>query len=116
MCTHTFLDAKAKQASEDASKNMTDRDIFEMMKGERAEMLGHWLGEDNFLFCHCFAEDDDVIIEHLDKVGFYALMNTIPNEAPIYMSNHKITHKTAQAMGKGKLTQLIALQKAKGQG
>ena len=98
MCTHTFLDAKAKQAFEDASKNMTDREIFEMMKGERAEMLGHWRGEDDFFFCHWFAEDDDAIIEHLDKVGFNALMNTMPNEMPIYMSNHKITDKTAEEM------------------
>ena len=79
---------------------MTDWDIFEMVKGERAEMLGHWLGKDNFLFCHCFAEDDDVIIEHLDKVGFNALMNTMPNEMPIYMSNHKITDETAEEMEK----------------
>ena len=79
---------------------MTDWDIFEMVKGERAEMLGQWFGEDNFFFCHWFAEVDDMIIQHLDKVGFNALMNTMPNEMPIYISNHKITDKTAEEMEK----------------
>ena len=54
-----------------------------MMKGERADMLGRWRGEDNFFFCHWFAEDDDVIIRHLDNLGLDALMNTMPNEMPI---------------------------------
>ena len=33
MCTHAFFDDDAKQAFEDASIGMTDRQIFEMMKG-----------------------------------------------------------------------------------
>ena len=69
MCTHTFLDAKAKQAFEDASKNMTDREIFEMMKGERAEMLGHWRGEDDFFFCHWEAEEEQDIHDALELNG-----------------------------------------------
>ena len=52
MCTHAFFDDGAKQAFEDASIGMTDRQIFEMMKGEKAEMLGHWRGNDDFFFCH----------------------------------------------------------------
>ena len=35
MCTHAFFDDDAKQAFEDASIGMTDRQIFEMMKGEK---------------------------------------------------------------------------------
>ena len=38
MCTHAFFDDDAKQAFEDASIGMTDRQIFEMMKSEKAEM------------------------------------------------------------------------------
>ena len=48
MCTHAFFDDDAKQAFEDASIGMTDRQIFEMMKGEKAEMLGHWRGNEDF--------------------------------------------------------------------
>ena len=46
MCTHAFFDDDARQAFEDASIGMTDRQIFEMMKGEKAEMLGHWRGNE----------------------------------------------------------------------
>ena len=100
MCTHAFFDDDAKQAFEDASIGMTDRQIFEMMKGEKAEMLGHWRGNDDFFFCHWYAEDEDAIIDHLDKVGFNTLMNTLPNEMPIYMAHDKITDKTAEEMVK----------------
>jgi hypothetical protein len=100
MCTHAFFDDDAKQAFEDASIGMTDRQTFEMMKGEKAEMLGHWRGNDDFFFCHWYAEDEDAIIDHLDKVGFNTLMNTLPNEMPIYMAHDKITDKTAEEMAK----------------
>ena len=67
---------------------------------EKAEMLGHWRGNDDFFFCHWYAEDEDAIIDHLDKVGFNTLMNTLPNEMPIYMAHDKITNKTAEEMTK----------------
>ena len=98
MCTHAFFDDEAKQAFEDASNGITDHQIFEMMKGEKAEMLGHWGGNDDFFFCHWYAEDEEAIIDHLDKVGFNTLMNTLPNEIPIYMAHDKISDKTAEEM------------------
>ena len=98
MCTHAFLNNDAKKAFEDASNSMTDREIFEMMKGKKAEMLGHWRGDEDFFFCHWYAEDEDAIIDHLDKVGFNSLMNTLPNEMSIYMTNKNLTDKTAQEL------------------
>ena len=35
MCTHAFFDDDAKQAFEDASIDMTELQIFEMMKGKK---------------------------------------------------------------------------------
>ena len=69
MCTHAFFDDDAKQAFEVASNCMTDRQIFEMMKGEKAEMLGHWRGNDDFFFCHWYAESEQVIIDKLASIG-----------------------------------------------
>ena len=54
MCTHTFLGDEAKKMFEDASLDMTDRDMFAAVKTEKAEMLGHWRGEEDFLFCHWY--------------------------------------------------------------
>ena len=63
MCTHAFFDGDTKQTFEEASIGMTDRQIFEMMKGEKAEMLGHWRGNDDFFFRHWYAEDENAIID-----------------------------------------------------
>ena len=45
-----------------------------------------------------YAEDEDAIIDHLDKVGSNTLINTLPNEMPIYIAHDKITDKTAEEM------------------
>ena len=51
-------------------------------------------------FFYLYAEDEDAIIDHLAKVGFNTLMNTLPNEMSIYMSHDTITDKTAEDMVK----------------
>jgi hypothetical protein len=65
-----------------------------MMKNEKAEMLGHWLGDADFFFCHLYTEDKDAIIDTLDKVGFNSLMNTLPNKMSIFVSSEKLTDMT----------------------
>ena len=50
MCTYTSLNNNAKRAFEYASTNMSDREIFEMMKRKKAEMLGHWREDKDFSF------------------------------------------------------------------
>ena len=62
MCTHTFLSDEAKKTFEDASLDMTDRDMFASVKTEKAEMLGHWRGDEDFFFCHWYAESEDDIL------------------------------------------------------
>ena len=98
MCTHAFHTDDAKKAFEDAAFDMTDRQTFELLKGEKAEMLGHWRGDEEFFFCHWYAEDEDAIFDQLEKVGFNELMNTLPNEMPIYMAHDKLTDKTVKEM------------------
>jgi len=55
MCTHAFFDDDAKQAFEDASIGMTDRQIFEMMKGEKLKCWVIGVETTTFL-CHWYAE------------------------------------------------------------
>ena len=98
MCTHIFLGDEAKKMFEDASLDMTDRDMFAAVKTEKAEMLGHWRGEEDFLFCHWYAESEDDILENLEKVGFNSLMNTLPNEMFLYVSADNITDTTAREL------------------
>ena len=97
-CTHTFLGDEAKKMFEDASLDMTDRDMFAAVKTEKAEMLGHWRGEEDFFFCHWYAESEDDILENLEKVGFNSLMNTLPNEMFLYVSADNITDTTTREL------------------
>ena len=94
MCTHAFFDDDAKQAFEVASNCMTDRQIFEMMKGEKAEMLGHWRGNDDFFFCHWYAEDEDAIFDSLEAAGFNSLMVSLSHEMQRYVKSDDIKDET----------------------
>ena len=50
MCTHTFVSQEAAKQFLDATLELTDRQIFEGLKTEKAEMLAHWRGEEEFFF------------------------------------------------------------------
>ena len=89
MCTHTFLGDEAKKMFEDASLDMTDRYMFAAVKTEKADMLGHWRGEEDFFFCHWYAESEDDILENLEKVGFNSLMNTLPTVSYTHLRAHE---------------------------
>ena len=61
MCTHTFVSQEAAKQFLSATLKLTDRQIFEGLKTEKAKMLAHWRGEEEFFFCHWYAETDDEI-------------------------------------------------------
>ena len=91
MCTHAFFDDDAKQAFEDASIGMTDRQIFEMMKGEKAEMLSHWRGNDDFFFCHWEAETEADIHDLLEETGMASSMVSMAQEMHRFVTTYDIT-------------------------
>ena len=88
MCTHTFLGDEAKKMFEDASLDMTDRDMFAAVKTEKAEMLGHWRGEEDFFFCHWYAIDEQTINDRLSVTSgekFFITMATQVDGPKIYV-------------------------------
>ena len=94
MCTHTFVSQEAAKHFLDATLELTDRQIFEGLKTDRAEMLAHWRGEEEFFFCHWYAETDDDIFAALEGAGFNSLMHTLPNEMQLFLSAETLTDKT----------------------
>ena len=50
MCTHTFVSQEAAKQFLSATLGMTDRQIFEGLKTEKAEMLAHWCDEEEYFF------------------------------------------------------------------
>lgn len=94
MCTHTFHSEEGKSAFDAAAQNMTGAQMFAMMKNERAELIGHWRGDNEFFYCHWYADDEDAIIDTLDALGFGDLMMTLPNEMKMFVDVNSDLKKT----------------------
>ena len=76
MCTHTWQSDEAKKAA--MAVSFTDKEFFEAYKTDKAECLQHWMGNDEFFFCHWFAESEDSIHEALERAGDADLILTLP--------------------------------------
>ena len=99
MCTHTFNNEEAEKAFDEAAAGLTGEQMFAMLKNERAEMIGHWRGDDEFFYCHWYAESSDAIIDTLDSLGFGELMMTLPNEMRGFIDvNGDLTKTYAEAL------------------
>ena len=96
MCTHTFVSQEAAKQFLSATLELTDRQIFEALKTEKAEMLAHWRGEEEFFFCHWYAETDDDIFAALETAGLNDLMHTLPHEMQLFLSAETLADKTTQ--------------------
>ena len=79
MATHTWTSNEARDKVIEMNSGMTEEEFFSGLKTEKAETLQHWMGKDDFFFCHWYAESEDTIIEALEKVGFNDLIVTMPN-------------------------------------
>ena len=93
ICTHTWNDTESRKIVIENTKGMTDHDFFTALKSDKAETLQHWMGKEDFFFCHWYAESEDAIFESLEKASFNSLMMTLPNEMPRFVSVYNITNK-----------------------
>tara|TARA_B100000989_G_scaffold8961_1_gene6132 strand:- start:1137 stop:1460 length:324 start_codon:yes stop_codon:yes gene_type:complete len=93
MATHTWTSKEARDKVIEMNSGMTEEEFFSSLKTEKAETLQHWMGKDDFFFCHWYAESEDAIIEALEKVGFNDLIVTMPNEMQRYISIDKLSGK-----------------------
>ncbi len=94
MCTHTWVGDEAKQMGLEATSQMTDREFFASIKTARAETLQHWMGQEDFFYCHWYAEDEDAIFDSLEAAGFNSLMVSLPHEMQRYVKSDDIKNET----------------------
>ncbi len=73
------------------TKNLTDKELFDGMKTEKAELLQHWMGTEDFFYCHWYAEDEDAIFAALENMGMNDVMVTLPIETQRYISSDRLT-------------------------
>ena len=91
LCTHTWVSPEARDTVMEKSREMTDRDFFNALKTERAETLQHWMGKEDFFYCHWLAEDEDAIFESLEAAGFNDFMASLPTEMTRYITSSDIS-------------------------
>ena len=73
------------------TKNLSDKELFDGMKTEKAELLQHWMGTEDFFYCHWYAEDEDAIFAALEQMGMNDVMVTLPTEAHRYITSISLT-------------------------
>ena len=93
LCTHTWASEEAKEQFLVATKDMTDRQMLEGFKTEKAELLQNWMGKEDFFYCHWYAEDEDAIFSALDLMDANNFMVSMPNEMQRYVSHEHLTDK-----------------------
>lgn len=91
MCTHTWAGENARKDFLHQYKDLTDRQLFEAIKTEEAELLAHWMGREDFFYCHWYATDEEAIFEALERLGFNDIMVSMPNEMQRVVSASAIT-------------------------
>ena len=93
LCTHNWANADAREQFLKDTKTVTDRQMFEGFKREKAELLQNWMGREDFFYCHQFAEDDDAIFAALDIMDANAIMVSMPSEMQRYVTHEHLTDK-----------------------
>ena len=96
ICTHTWNDPESRKTVIENTRGMTDKMFFEVLKSDKAETLQHWMGKDDFFFCHWYAESEEAIFENLEKAGFNSLMMTLPSEMPRFISFYNIKNEAME--------------------
>ena len=91
ICTHTWSNTNIIKDVLAQQSEMTVREFFEGLKSEKAETLQHWMGKDDFFFCHWYAEDEESIIDVLEKAGLNDLIVTMPSEMQRYIKSDQIS-------------------------
>ena len=67
MCTH----ALSNENDVEGNWQPTDREFLEFFSSERAYVIQHWRGTDDFFFCHWMAESEDDILRVLEAEGCF---------------------------------------------
>ena len=76
MCTHTFSSEDAWARSSNPDTVLTDRQFFELLNKDKARVLQHWRGSEDFFFCHWEADSKQAILDWLDELGVNDFIST----------------------------------------
>lgn len=89
MCTHTL----SNENDVEDNWQPTDREFLEFFSSERAYVIQHWRGTDDFFFCHWMAESEDDILRVLEQKGVSNTIVTMANEMQRFVTAFDIKDK-----------------------
>ena len=84
ICTHTFHSEETKKAYFEDNKDITSKKWFASVEGKKVKCIQHWLGDQDFWFCHWIAESENQIHEKLESIGADKLFLTMAQEMKVY--------------------------------
>ena len=87
ICTHTFVSEETRKAYFEDNKDVTTKQWFGSVEGEKVKCLQHWLGEQDFWFCHWIAESEALIHERLEAIGADRFFITMAQEMRVYATS-----------------------------
>ena len=93
LCTHTWIGEKERLEALAGTEGLTDIEFFDSLSSDKAECIQHWMGQDDFFFCHWFAESEDAILKALDQTGSNDRIVTAAYETPRFVSKNALTGK-----------------------
>ena len=96
MCTHSFISEESRKTFFEATGRLTDREFLtgsanDPFQSNEAEMIQHWMGKDDFFFCHWLATDEDAIFATLEQYGLNDLIVTLPHQTQRYIHKDQLT-------------------------
>ena len=86
IATHTCFSEEARRAFIENTKALTHKEMIEGTKSETAKLLAHWMGKDEFFFCHWLAVSEDAIHEVIEDQGLADIIVTNANEMVRFVS------------------------------
>ena len=86
IATHTCFSEEARRAFIENTKTLTHKEMIEGTQTEKAKMVAHWMGKDEFFFCHWLADSEEAIHEALEAQGLADIIVTNANEMVRFVS------------------------------
>ena len=86
IATHTCFSEEARRAFIENTKDLTHKEMIEGTRTEKAKMVAHWMGKDEFFFCHWLADSEEAIHEALEAQGLTDIIVTNANEMVRFVS------------------------------
>ena len=104
ICTRTFHSEETKKTYFEDNKDITSREWFTSVEGEKVKCIQHWLGDQDFWLCHWIAESEKQIHEKLETIGADKLFLTLAQEMKIYADAEEAYKKLFSATGNTKIS------------